>query len=185
MEWTTVSVTLSLITGLALTRLLSGLVAVFRARRRAEVDWLPIAWVAILIVAIMESWSALNGLPHVSRNFSFPEYLLLGIFMMLLFAAAALLVPPGEIGTGESLRDYFEQEGRFALPLFSAFLAGGALVNVFLFGASTASAWFILDVPMVILPLVVFAGTRLVQVVFTAAYVPLFALDLAVSLQAT
>lgn len=183
MAWTTVGVTLSLLVGLALARLLAGLVAVFRARRRATLDWIPIAWTFVLILALLETWTALGELSRLIERFSFGEYLALAGLLMVLFAAASLILPPGEIGTSESLRDHFRDEGRFALPLVSLYLAGGAVINVTLFAGSLLEPWFALDLPLILLPLVVFAGrSRRTREIATAAYLPLLAVDIYVSL---
>lgn len=183
MAWSTISVTLSLVIGLAIARLLTGLVSVFRARRRAELDWLPVAWTAVLLVSLLEAWMALNELPRMMEAFSFGEYLALGGMMMLIFAAAALLLPPGEIGEGESLRSHFAEEGRFALPLFSAFLTAGAVVNVTLLGQSLAGWWFVVDLPLILLPLAAFLSrSRRVAVLLVTCYLPLFAYDIYLSI---
>jgi hypothetical protein len=183
MEWNGVSVTLALLVGLSMTRLLSGLVAVFRARQRVEMDWVSITWAAVLILVLLEVWTALNGLATITPRFSFGEYLALGGFMMLLYAAAALILPPGEIGAGESLRTYFRDEGRYALPMLSLFLAAGAAVNATLFGQSLASLWFALDVPMIALPTVAFlARGRRTLALATGVYIPLVVADTVVSI---
>ncbi|MET0746128.1 MAG: hypothetical protein ABWY78_22355 [Microvirga sp.] len=183
MVWSTVSVTMSLLVGLSMTRLLTGLVAIFRARDRAELDWIPIAWTLVMLVTLLETWMSLNFLPKLEETFSFGEYLGLGGTMMLLYAAAALLLPPGEIGKGESLKTYFSEEGRFALPIYALFLSAGAIVNVRMLQAPVMAPWLALDIPLIILPIVVFvARSRRAESIVTGIYVPLFILDLYVSL---
>jgi hypothetical protein len=182
MAWSTVSVTLSLVLGLAITRLLSGLVSIFRARSRAELDWIPVCWTVVLLLSLFEVWMVLNELPRREDSFSFPEYVGLGGMMMLLFAAAALLLPPGELEKGDSLRAYFAEEGRFALPIYSLFLGLAAVANVRLLGGDPMSLWFGLDIALILLPLGAFVSrTRRVEELVTAAYMPLFLLDLYVS----
>src|SRR5215207_2838209 len=103
--------------------------------------------------------------------------------LMFLFSAASLLLPPGEIGAGESLNGYFAQEGRFALPLYAAFLAAGAVAHVTLFRSPLMSSWFWLDIVLIALPLIAFAAkSRRVEAAVTILYVPLSVVDIMVSL---
>lgn len=183
MAWTTVSVTISLLVGLSLARLLTGLVAMFRARRHAAPDWIPIAWSAVLIMALLETWVALNDLPAIIPAFALGEFLALAVLMLLLFAASALLLPTDAPDAGDSQRDFFEKEGRFALPMLSAYLVVGEIVNLFLFGAETTIEWALLEALLVILPLVVFLSRRRrLQAAVTAVYVVLLAYDVHVAL---
>jgi hypothetical protein len=183
MAWSTVSVTLSLLVGLSITRLLTGLVAIFRARHRATLDWVPIAWTIVLLFTLLETWVSLNDLPTKEGSFSFGEYLGPGGTMMLIYAAAALLLPPGEIAKGESLKTYFAEEGRFALPIYAAFLMAGVIVNVRLLGVPLVALWFAVDIPLLVLPILAFiTHSRRVEEVVTGTYLPLFAVDLYVSL---
>lgn len=183
MAWTTISVTLSLLISLSLTRLLTGLVAIFRARRRAALDWIPIAWAAVFILTLLESWIALNDLSHLMASFTFVEYLSLAGLLMLLFAAASLLLPPGELVEGDSLKEYFAEEGRFALVMYAGYLAAGAIVNVTLFGSPVFALWSIMDAAMIFLPVLAFYTTnhrRLAGI--TLIYIPLLMTDVWIAL---
>lgn len=185
MAWTTVSVTMSFLIGMALTRLLSGLVAVFRARTRAELDWVPVAWAAAMILALLEAWVALNSLPALIQAFNVGHFFSLAGLMLVLFAAAALLMPPGEIGAGESMKAFFIGEGRFALPLLSAYNVAATVANLILFGAEPApAAWWALDLPLIALPALAFAFARSLRLLVgsTAAYLLVFAVELGITL---
>ena len=103
--------------------------------------------------------------------------------LMLIFAASQLLLPPGEIKAGDSLPAHFADDGRFALLLFAAYLAAGAVANVTLFGGALNALWLYLDIPLIVLPVAVFFADRRWQRMITLAYVPLFVADLVISLQ--
>jgi hypothetical protein len=174
---------MSLLVGLSITRLLTGLIAIFRARKRAELDWVPIAWAVIMLLTLLVDWVALNDLPTKESTFSFVEYLGLGGMMMLIYAAVALLLPPGEIAKGESLKAYFAEEGRFALLIYACFLAAGVVFNVRLLGTPLMKLWFELDIFLIALPILAFfTRSRWVEAVVTGIYLPLCVFDIYVSL---
>lgn len=90
LNWTTVSVTLSLLIGKSITRILTGSNATFRARRRATIDWIPLAWSVVLLLAAIEAWATLGTFSRAHQDFSPGQYFLLGGLMMLLYAASSL-----------------------------------------------------------------------------------------------
>jgi hypothetical protein len=178
-----VATILSMVLGLSVTRLLMGGVDLFRVRRTTKLDWVPIAWAAILFAMQLEFWWAVNSLPTVKATFSFPEFLLLVLLTLTLFVSAALLLPSRSEDTELGLREYFELDGRYALLSISAFLFLGLVVNVMLFEMSPLSVWGALDAVMIILPICAFAiKSRKVYSAITLLYVPVFAMDLLISL---
>jgi len=72
-----VATILSMILGLSVTRLLLGVLTVFRIRRVAKPDWVPLAWAGILFTTQLDFWWAVNGLPAIKVTFTFLEFLLL------------------------------------------------------------------------------------------------------------
>lgn len=185
MNWTTVSVTLSLLAGLSITRVLSGLTATFRARHRATLDWIPIAWSVVVLLSAIEAWATLGTFSREHQEFSYAQYFLLAGLMVALYAASALVLPPGEIEAGGDMSSHFRDDGRFALPLYSTFLVIGAVVNLMLFGAPSVALWSALDVVMIALPLTAFwARSRRTEAAVTSVYLPLFAIDFVVAMYA-
>lgn len=51
-----VATVLSMILGLSVTRLLLGLVTVFRIRRSAKPDWVPLVWAVMLFTIQLDFW---------------------------------------------------------------------------------------------------------------------------------
>jgi len=178
-----VATVLSMILGLSVTRLLLGALTVFRIRRAAAPDWVALLWAVMLFATQLDFWWAVNSLPAIKTTFSFAEFLLLVLLALSLFVAAALLLPSRSEDEQQGLRVYFEQDGRYALLSLSTYLVLGLIVNVTLFQASPIALWGLLDVIMIVLPVCAFyARSRKVYSAITLAYLPLTAIDLAISL---
>lgn len=106
---------ISMVLGLGIARLLLGLVTVFRIRHYCVMDWLPLAWAGILFASQLQFWWAINHLPSVSRAFSFADFIFLVMLTMMLFLAAALILPNRPEDEKDGLRAHFERDGRYAL----------------------------------------------------------------------
>jgi hypothetical protein len=121
-----VAVVLSTILGLGIARILSGYVIAFKSRHRAKIDWLPLLVTAIILGEILQFWWALAELSGRGQ-WSLADFTLLVALAMLLFLAAALIVP-----TDTELADpgkAFEHDGRWSLLVLAAFHAFAILVN--------------------------------------------------------
>jgi len=178
-----VATILSMILGLSVTRLLLGVLTVFRIRRVAKPDWVPLAWAGILFTTQLDFWWAVNALPAIKVTFTFLEFLLLVLLALSLFVSSALLLPSRSEDEQNGLQVYFEQDGRYALLFLSAYLSLGLVVNVSFFKASPIALWGVLDVVMIALALGAFiAKARERYALIALAYVPITAFDLVVSL---
>ena len=172
-----------MVLGLGVTRLLIGVITVFRTRRNAQVDWLPLAWTACLFLIQLEFWWAINQLPMTRSTYSFPDFVSLVVLTLSLFVASALILPNRPEDESLGLRGYFETEGKFALLAIAAFGVCGFLANLYFFEAPLVSLWALLDVPVILLPVLgFFAKHRSLQVATVSLYLPLLALDVWVSL---
>lgn len=172
------SVILSMVLGLGVTRLLSGLVTVFRSRKRSEIDWIPIVWACCIFLTQLQYWWAVTSLPLHIADWSFEEFVSLVLLTMLLFLSGALLLPSEELSGRHALRAFFEDEGRWGLVACAAFLLLTIPANIFFFDAPPYALWDLTDLPLIVLPLVVFfSRSRRIQAVATLAYVPLLLFD--------
>lgn len=182
-EFRMIATVLSMVLGLGVTRLLLGVVAVFRARQQSPVDWVPVAWAGCLFMEQLQYWWAINFLPTVRSEFSFLDFLFLVLLTMTLFVAAALLLPSRPEDEQAGLRAYFDKDGRYGVLAIAVFSTLALAVNVFFFEATPLSAWGALEVPLIAIPLAAFlARTRRSQVLLVAAYVPLSLIDMGVVL---
>jgi hypothetical protein len=178
-----VATVLSMILGLAVTRLLLGLLTVFRIRRASKPDWVTLVWAGILFEAQLEFWWAVNALPDVKVTFTFLEFLLLVLLSLSLFISAALLLPSRSEDEQNGLQTYFEQDGRYALLSLSTYFILGLVVNMTFFQVSPIALWGVLDIFMVVLPICAFmAKSRKSYSLTTLAFVPISLIDTTISL---
>lgn len=174
-----------MILGLSVTRLLTGLVTVFRIRRTSAVDWVPIAWSGILFSMQLEYWWAINELPTLRETFQFSEFIFLVLMTLTLFLTAALLLPSRSEDESQGLRAYFERDGRFALLSITVFLLCGFVLNVVGFNSPVSPNWALPDILMIVLPALAFVlRERKYYAAITAIYLPLSAFDIWISLTA-
>jgi hypothetical protein len=131
-----ISVILSLVLGLGITRLLSSAVAVFRSRGRAQIDWVPLVWGACIFLWQLQFWWAIIELAPKINTWTPVQFLALLGLPLLLFVAAALILPSSELSTGDSLAEVFERDGRWALVFLSAY-----------FVLATGENWYFWHVP--------------------------------------
>ncbi len=174
---------LSMVLGLSITRILLGVMTVFRIRRTAPPDWVALAWAFTIFLFQLEFWWALNDLPTFKKDFSFVEFLLLVSLTLSLFSAAALILPSRSEDELYGLQVYFEQDGRFALLAICTYLGLGSVTNILFFNASPFQLWAVLDMVMFTLPLAVFfARPRRLYAALTLIYLPLSVIDTTISL---
>jgi hypothetical protein len=166
---------ISMVLGLGVTRMLLGLIAVFRSRQKVRADWLPLAWAAIIFLTQMQYWWAVTHMPSAMADWTFLSFLGLTVFTGLLFICGALLLPQADTVENQSLRSFFEAEGRSALPFLSLFFALSLTVNAIYFDAGVLEPWAMLNIIAAILPLIVYrSASRTVQAVTTLAAIPFY-----------
>lgn len=131
-----ISVLLSMVIGLGITRLLSSAVAVFRSRGYAHLDWVPIAWSASIFLWLIQYWWALIELAGMHETWLLVEFLgLLGLALVL-FVSAALILPSSELKKGDSLAASFKRDGRWALVLLTTYFWFTPVANWHFWGIS-------------------------------------------------
>jgi len=132
-EFATVAV--SLILGLAVTRLLESIVTSFRARHRCRLDWPPFVWAAALLVHQFQFWwsiYAINSIPSMH----------LGVFVTLLylsgllFVAGALMLPNDTEDYPDDLGRYFTFDGSWGAAAIALYNLSAIPANRILFHAS-------------------------------------------------
>ena len=110
-----IAVSLAMILGLGVTRVLSASIAAFRSRTHATLDWIPLVWAAAIFVLQIQFWWAAIELPNLIHTWTLASFLTLMGIPLALFVAAAMVLPPIELEPGASLRALFERDGRWAL----------------------------------------------------------------------
>lgn len=103
-----VSVIISVVIGLGLSHLLSGVVELFKARRRVRFYWVHLLWVTLIFVGHIFLWWTMWNLRYI-RAWNFFSFLLLLIAPVLLYVSAAFLVPKLDDDSSVNLREYFHE----------------------------------------------------------------------------
>lgn len=116
---------LGIITALGMTRLIISVVHMYLARRKIKLDWVPFVWALNIFFLLLQFSWVFVALEAMVNQWTFGLFLMLLCFVLTLFVAAALVLPNTESQAGESLRTWFEQDGRWSLPFLGlyAFLA--------------------------------------------------------------
>ena len=122
---------ISVITSLALTQLLSGIVALYRCGDRVRLSWRHGFWTAQAFMLLIGNWSALWGLRDI-QAWGVLDVLIPLVYTSVLYAFCDLVMPdkPAE-GAVVDLREYHMREGRRykTLNLIFAVVVIGALVH--------------------------------------------------------
>ncbi|MBB5208308.1 hypothetical protein [Chiayiivirga flava] len=167
-----ISVALSMLLGLGVTRLLSSAIAVFRSRQRATLDWVPLAWAAIIFLEQLQFWWAIIELPSLVPVWTIGSFLLLVCLTLLLYVAAALVLPSAELQRGESLGAEFRRDGRWALAALSVYCLLALVADWWFWRGHMDPRTALLIVPQIVLPLLYLGlASRRLQVAVTLVYV--------------
>ena len=134
-----IAVTLSLILGFGVTRLLSAAVAMFRSRSDAHLDWIPLVWAGCIFLWQIQFWWAVIELPSLIQVWYVGQYLILPGLGLLLFVPAARVLPSSELAAGERLSESFERDGHWALPCLSTYFLVAFFADWHFWGVSPIS----------------------------------------------
>lgn len=145
-----VSVIISVVIGLGLSHLLSGIAELFKTRRRVKFYWVHLVWVGLIFVGHIFLWWSMWGLRLV-RNWNFFSFLLLLLAPVLLYVAAAFLTPKVESDVPIDLRKYFYENHSPFFIVTAAFTALMSAQNWLLAGRMPPArvtivfaVWFVL-----------------------------------------
>ncbi len=99
------SVLISIVLGLGVTELLSGVQRLAHGRSRVRFHWLPLAWTGLLFVTLVQWWWAAFGFRE-RMAWDFFSFLLVLLVPVLLYLAAAMVLPAAD-GTLDLRAHYF------------------------------------------------------------------------------
>ena len=115
-----VAVLVSIVIGLTVTRVMSGLGEMIQAANRSRVYWVHVLWHGTLGLQVLVSWWLLYRW-HTAPEWNFLLFVWITTPSIMLYLAAAILIP-GELETtgSENWRDYYFRNCRgFFLILFA------------------------------------------------------------------
>lgn len=174
-----IAISLAMVLGLGVTRVLSSSIAAFRSRTHATLDWIPLLWAAAIFVLQIQFWWAAIELPNLVHTWTLTSFLTLLGIPLALFTASAMVLPPYELEPGASLGALFERDGRWALLSLCAYSLLALAIDMQMFHTQLLSWSVALLVAEVVLPLLfLLSTTRMLKALTTVAY---FVLVLATS----
>ena len=91
-EFSYLSVLISIILGLALAQLITGIGRLIQVRARVDLYWPSVVWACVLLVINVQSWWAMFALGRV-REWTFLEFLVVLLHPLALYLLAALALP--------------------------------------------------------------------------------------------
>lgn len=152
-SFTWITASLGMILALGMTRLLTSSVALFRARKHAKLDWIPFVWAGCIFYLLLQfSWAS-QSLGPVAKSWTFDLFFSLFLLSLILFLAAALVLPSDGLKPGEDLRASFESDGRWALSLLAAFEALSMIANWYFWDALPFTGLAAINIVLTALPL--------------------------------
>jgi hypothetical protein len=117
-----VSVIMSVVIGLGLSQLLTGTAELVKARRRIKFYWVHLLWIPLIFVGHIFLWWTMWNL-RLIRNWNFFSFLVLLLAPVLLYVAAAFLIPRVESDVFINLREYFYENSSAFFGVIAAFTA--------------------------------------------------------------
>jgi len=169
-----ITVALSLVLGLGITYLLSSAVQMFRSRDVVALDWIALAWAAIILFWQLQFWWAIYELSKIIQIWTIQAFAVLVALALILFVSGALILPSGNQDIGQRASEAFKRDGRWALVLLSAHFGASLGANRLLFGTPVFSIVSALVASLMVVPLLfLMLRTRRSQMATIATYMVL------------
>jgi hypothetical protein len=125
MEFGHLSTLITIVLGLGITNLLTGLAVLIRTRSETTMYWPVTAWMGTLFLALVQNWWSMFVLRQIT-HWNFVAFFVVLMQPVLLFLPTALIVPKPSGGLRVDLRADFYRHTRW----FFACLAGEICVSV-------------------------------------------------------
>ncbi len=169
-EFQWLAVVFGMLTGLGVTRLLSGIASTLRSRHAAPPDWLPFLWCGSIFLAQIDYWWAIHDLKVMVSDWTYPTFLQMLISPLLLFFSAALVLPPSELKEGENHRQMFETHGHWALISLGLYHVESLVENLLYWGIGLFTVSSCLVGLFAVWPIVAFFSSRRINYAIAVVY---------------
>ena len=129
-----VTVAISIIFGIAISRLLSAGIELFRHKSSIEFSWVPIVWAVNIFCLLIVLWWQIFGISELKSVWTGGDFNLTVAMVVALFIASSLILP-SRYGEGVvNLFRHFDSEGRWGLAAYMMFFIIAIPWNWKLFG---------------------------------------------------
>lgn len=167
-EFELLTIPISLVLGLGITKMLSALAMAIRNRKQVRFHWMPVAWAAWIFLVSVQFFFYMWDLHEMEVAFTWSVFGPLLWHSILLFLAAGLVLPgPGMRETPDSLLDDFQQHGRLALIPFAIVTVDAIVSNVFQYGDTWLGQANILNMVFIMLVVIAFFTRKIPQAAAT------------------
>lgn len=154
-----VTVLISVILGLGITQILTGIANLFQWNDRVSLYWPYVLWVIFVLVMHIQEWWVTYELKDY-HPWRLPIFFFIMLYPVNLFILAKLLLPTATKGKSINLKEFYFKNYRriFLVTIVSAILS--VFYNIFILNLHVQSQAFQL---LLILALSIMAGKRLQQ----------------------
>ena len=133
----------SIVVGLGLTELLLTFYRLVKARRRVTWDALPLAWAAVVLVAVVNYWWGIRAAMAGASGWTTGTFMLVMIAPVFLFLACAAALPRIEPGEALDMKTAYAEERSAFLLFFLAYGGGNWIFDLAHLGGSRAPIVYI------------------------------------------
>ena len=128
-EFEVLLVPLSLVLGLGITTILSGLIRIVKYRNEIEIHFLPVTWSFVILTYLVGHFNVLYDIETIGRAWSWGTFVTPLLQAMLLYVSAGLVLPAEIRKASSNMLTEFEENGRWALGALGALLATAPITN--------------------------------------------------------
>lgn len=128
-----VFVAISIILGLAITRLLHTVAMLIRAHRDVEFHWATAVWGLCVMSYVLQFWWVGWGLRSV-EDWSFLSFAILTVGAIFVYGAAEMALPVPEGSHSLAFLSHSQGLGRLSALSMLLYFAVGPYINIWLFG---------------------------------------------------
>jgi hypothetical protein len=129
-----VTVAISIIFGIAMSRLLSAGIELFRHRNSVELSWISIVWAINIFCLLIILWWQIFGISQQRNVWTNSDFNLTVAMAVSLYIASSLILPSRYDERDISLYSHFRKEGRWGLASYAIFFIIAIIWNWRLFG---------------------------------------------------
>lgn len=151
-------IAVSIILGLAITRLLNIAAMITRAHSRVIFHWSSALWMCSIMLYILQLWWIGWGL-RVIENWTFLDFIVLMFSSACIYGAAEMALTAPEKGAVDMLKDSQELGRLSALSMLLYFLVG-PYVNIFMYDNAVLPSLVVPFVGIVLMVLVITLPAR-------------------------
>ncbi|MDJ0814057.1 MAG: hypothetical protein QNJ23_10020 [Woeseiaceae bacterium] len=125
-----ITITFSFVVGLGMAQVLRSVGFVVREHGPFRLHWIPFSVAGIVIFFQVQFWFGLTVVNSLMDHWSWPVYgLMLLLAMVIFLAAATVLPPPNKVGERDLIED-FSDRGRISLLFIAVYLVGWIVVAI-------------------------------------------------------